>query len=118
MGYVALADQKRFSTGQRIITFQWPNATEHDNRYFLYYFMSDVFQEQVRENASGATAQGIKSSRLVNLSVLIPEVRKQKAIADRLDLAKVCAARLEVKAQEGVAVCETMRKAILKEAFE
>ena len=118
MGYVALADQKRFSTGQRIITFQWPNATEHDNRYFLYYFMSDVFQDQVRENASGATAQGIKSSRLVNLSVLIPEMRKQKVIADRLDLSKARAEKLEAKAREGVAVCETMRKVILKEAFE
>ena len=118
MGYVALADQKRFSTGQRIITFQWPNATEHDNRYFLYYFMSDVFQGQVRENASGATAQGIKSSRLVNLSVLIPGFQKQRQIADRLDSAKARAEKLEAKAREGMAVCETMRKAILKEAFE
>ena len=118
MGYVALADQKRFSTGQRIITFQWPNATEHNNRYFLYYFMSDVFQDQVRENASGATAQGIKSSRLVNLSVLIPECQKQSQVVARLDSAKARAEKLEAKAREGVAVCETMRKAILKEAFE
>ena len=118
MGYVALADQKRFSTGQRIITFQWPNATEHNNRYFLYYFMSDVFQDQVRENASGATAQGIKSSRLVNLSVLIPECQKQSQVVARLDSAKARADKLEAKAREGVAVCETMRKAILKEAFD
>ena len=117
MGYVALADQKRFSTGQRIITFQWPNATEHNNRYFLYYFMSDVFQDQVRENASGATAQGIKSSRLVNLSVLIPECQKQSQVVARLDSAKARADKLEAKAREGVVVCETMRKAILKEAF-
>ena len=117
MGYVALADQKRFSTGQRIITFQWPNATEHNNRYFLYYFMSDVFQDQVRENASGATAQGIKSSRLVNLSVLIPECQKQSQVVARLSTAKARAEKLEAKAREGVAVCETMRKAILKEAF-
>ncbi|MBQ2632703.1 MAG: restriction endonuclease subunit S [Kiritimatiellae bacterium] len=116
-GYVALADQKRFSTGQRIITFQWPNATEHNNRYFLYYFMSDVFQDQVRENASGATAQGIKSSRLVNLSVLIPECQKQSQVVARLSTAKARAEKLEAKAREGVAVCETMRKAILKEAF-
>lgn len=118
MGYVALADLKRFSTGQRIIAFQWPNATEHNNRYFLYYFMSDVFQDQVRENASGATAQGIKSSRLVNLSVLIPECQKQSQVVARLDSAKARAEKLEAKAREGVAVCETMRKAILKEAFE
>ena len=118
MGYVALADQKRFSTGQRIITFQWPNATEHNNRYFLYYFMSDVFQNQVRENASGATAQGIKSSRLVNLSVLIPECQKQSQVVARLDSAKARADKLEAKVREGVVVCETMRKAILKEAFE
>ena len=80
--------------------------------------MSDVFQNQVRENASGATAQGIKSSRLVNLSVLIPNCQKQRQIAERLDAAKTRAEKLEAKAREGVAVCETMRKAILKEAFE
>ena len=36
----------------------------------------------------------------------------------RLDGAKAKAEKLESKAREGVAVCETMRKAILKEAFE
>ena len=36
----------------------------------------------------------------------------------RLDFAKARAEKLEAKAREGMAVCETMHKAILKEAFE
>jgi hypothetical protein len=39
-------------------------------------------------------------------------------VVARLDSAKARAEKLEAKAREGVAVCETMRKAILKEAFE
>ena len=44
--------------------------------------------------------------------------QKQRQIAERLDFAKARSEKLEAKAREDVAICETMRKAILKEAFE
>lgn len=118
LGFVALADQDVFSTGQRIITFQWPDDSDHDNRYFVYYFMSDIFQEQLRENASGATAQGIKASRLVNLLVLIPSLTTQREIVAKLDAVWEKCAKLKSAAEEGLKTAALLRKAILKEAFE
>ena len=117
MGFVAIADQEVFSTGQRIITFQWPDQARHNNRYFLYYFMSDVFQTQLRENASGATAQGIKASRLVNLNVLIPPLPTQRKIVAKLDAVRERCEKLKRAAEEGAQTAALMRKAILKEAF-
>ena len=48
----------------------------------------------------------------------VPPLSAQREVVERLDAAKARAEKLEAKAREGVAVCETMRKAILKEAFE
>ena len=117
MGFVAIADLEVFSTGQRIITFQWPDQVRHNNAYFLYYFMSDVFQTQLRENASGATAQGIKASRLVNLNVLIPSIPTQREIVAKLDAVRGRCEKLKRAAEEGLQTAALMRKAILKEAF-
>lgn len=119
LGYVAIADKEVFSTGQRIITFQWPNDTEtHDNRYFLYYFMSDRFQSQIRANASGATAQGIKASRLVNLLVIVPPLSVQRAIVSRLDAARKRADGIAALARQAAEAAANLKKALLKEAFE
>lgn len=117
MGYAAIADQEVFSTGQRIITFQWPNSGNWNNRYYLFYFLSDIFQDQLRENASGATAQGIKASRLVNLSVAIPAADIQSAIVAKLDAAMEKGGKLKTAAEKGLETCAKLRKAILKEAF-
>ena len=48
----------------------------------------------------------------------LPSLLVQRQIVARLSAAKARAEKLEAKAREGVAVCETMCKAILKEAFE
>jgi hypothetical protein len=47
----------------------------------------------------------------------LPSLPIQRQIVTRLSTAKARAEKLEAKAREGVAICETMRKAILKEAF-
>lgn len=118
MGYVAVADLDVFSTGQRVITFQWPDESiPHENKYFLYYFLSDTFQIQLKENASGATAQGIKASRLVNLLVPMLSLKCQTAIVIRLDTAKARKDKLVAAARQGLETATLLRKAILKEAF-
>ena len=50
--------------------------------------------------------------------ICLPSVQIQDKVVSELDAIKARAEKLEAKAREGVAVCETMRKAILKEAFE
>ena len=119
LGFVALADKDEFSTGQRIITFQ----QKHDdsnwcNKYFLYCLMSDWFQKQLWRQATGATAKGIKSSRLIELPVLVISSQCQKAIAGRLDKIKSECEKLKAAAERGLRAAEDLRKAILAEAFE
>lgn len=65
-----------------------------------------------------AAQPGLSVKVLSEQEVLVPPLAAQREVVERLDSAKARAEKLEAKAREGVAVCETMRKAILKEAFE
>ena len=119
LGFVALADKEEFSTGQRVITFQWKDkGKQFCNKYFLYCLMSDWFQKSLWKQATGATAKGIKASRLVNLQVFVIPFSDQRLIAGRLDAARERCDKIKAEAEKGLKAAENLRKAILKEAFE
>ena len=84
---------------------------ECDNSY-LFYFVKNVaaslLDGEYRRHYSD----------LAESEFPVPPLFTQREVVERLDAAKARAEKLEAKAREGVAVCETMRKAILKEAFE
>lgn len=84
---------------------------ECDNSY-LFYFVKNVaatlLDGEYRRHYSD----------LAESEFPVPPLSAQREVVARLDAAKGRAEKLEAKAREGVAVCETMRKAILKEAFE
>ena len=86
-------------------------SSECDNS-FLFYFIKEtavsLLDGEYRRHYSD----------LANAEIPIPPLSVQREVVARLDSAKARAEKLEAKAREGVAVCETMRKAILKEAFE
>jgi type I restriction enzyme S subunit len=83
---------------------------------FLYYQLLGMKEEMVSQ-AQGGAQPNISQIKIKNLRVCLPPLSIQREVVARLDGAKAKAERLEAKAREGVAVCETMRKAILKEAF-
>ena len=119
LGLVALADKEEFSTGQRVITFQWKVKGEKAcNKYYLYCLLSDWFQGTLRRQATGATAKGIKASRLIDLHVLRVPFSVQEEIVAKLDAAKERCEKLKAAAMRGHAAAENLRKAILAEAFE
>ena len=119
LGFVALADKEEFSTGQRVITFQWKVKGEKAcNKYYLYCLLSDWFQGTLRRQATGATAKGIKASRLIDLHVLRVPFSVQEEIVAKLDAAKERCEKLKAAAMRGHAAAENLRKAILAEAFE
>ena len=119
LGFVALADKEEFSTGQRVITFQWKVKGEKAcNKYYLYCLLSDWFQGTLRRQATGATAKGIKASRLIDLHVLRVPFSVQEEIVAKLDAAKERCEKLKAAAMRGLAAAENLRKAILAEAFE
>ena len=74
--------------------------------------------QQLSFNQSGSSIPQLTVPMLKGVEIPLPSLPVQRQIVDRLSAAKARAEKMEAKAREGVAVCETMRKAILKEAFE
>ena len=87
-----------------------------DFRYVMMLLRDESFKSHC--TTSGTTVPHISHKDIETYEIPFPPERVQKEIVDRLFVAKTRAEKLEAKAREGVAVCEIMRKAILKEAFE
>ena len=83
-------------------------------RFVEFYFASIKIDDLV----TGAAQPKLTQNALNSIEIPFPPLADQREVVSRLDSAKARAEKLESKAREGVAVCETMRKAILKEAFE
>lgn len=83
-------------------------------RFVEFYFASIKIDDLV----TGAAQPKLTQNALNSIEIPFPPLADQREVVSRLDSAKARAEKLEAKAREGVAVCETMRKAILKEAFE
>ena len=120
LGFVAMADLDTFSTGQRVITFQqYSNRTDEiENRFYYFYFQSRFFQDEVRRLATGATAQGIKASRLKEINVPLPPLAEQRSCVSVLDRMMEGTLGLQSNYTRLIADCAEMRQAVLKEAFE
>jgi type I restriction enzyme S subunit len=120
MGFVAIADLDVFSTGQRVITFQQFENSKLNllNRYYFYHFQASGFQGEIKKRATGATAQGIKASRLREIQVPILPIAEQREIVKRLDVLSGKSKLLEQNYTRQIADCAEMRQAVLREAFE
>ena len=87
---------------------------ELDTQRFVEYFFASI---SVAEYVTGAAQPKLTQSALNDITLPFPVLSIQKRVVSRLSAAKTRAEKLEAKAKEGAAVCETLRKAILKEAF-
>ena len=83
-----------------------------DVRYLLYVF------KRLPIGYAGSSIPQLTVPMIKDMEIPVPPLSNQREVVERLDSAKARTEKLEAKAREGVAVCETMRKAILKEAFE
>jgi len=88
------------------------------SRDFLWLFLTSATKAVNDAAGAGSCFSSLSRSQLSGLEIPLPPLSVQREVVSRLDSAKARAEKLEAKAREGVAVCETMRKAILKEAFE
>ena len=88
-----------------------------DKLFFLYFF--ETILNAVNDSSNGSAMKNIPPFKIFKaFEIPLPPLAAQREVVSRLDAAKARAEKLETKAREGVAVCEAMRKAILKEAFE
>ena len=87
-------------------------------RYLWYAVNSPQAREQYNAGLRGSGVPNLHLMEIRKVHICLPSVQIQDKVVSELDAIKARAEKLEAKAREGVAVCETMRKAILKEAFE
>ena len=93
-------------------------ASRLDSKFLAYVLQSPESKRYFDLVATGAAQKTIGLGSIRAMSIPFPSMSAQRQIVDRLSAAKARTEKLEAKAREGVAVCETMRKAILKEAFQ
>jgi type I restriction enzyme S subunit len=83
LGEVAQLDGSKVALAQRIIALRGrPNTL--DNLFLKYSLQSSYVQEQLRARASGTTVLGIKQSELRRVTLMLPPISEQRAIADIL----------------------------------
>ena len=89
-----------------------------DSRYLLFAFLNLSQSGYFAERFTGTTIKHLTGQVLREVLIPLPPLPAQREVVARLEGAKAKTEKLEAKAREGVAICETMRKAILKEAFD
>lgn len=104
----------KFGLAQRIITIQ---PLILNSKYLLDCILSIVVQKQLKEKSSGVTATGIKSSKLITVSLPLPPLAEQQAIVAQVEqlLGQVSALETENKQQQ--AEVGRLMQAVLREAF-
>lgn len=102
--------------GQRTVLLRLRKGCFSD--YIAYSVLQPESQKILIQRSTGSTVAHVNVCDIKTFPIHVPPLSVQREVVARLDAAKARAEKLEAKAREGVAVCETMRKAILKEAFE
>jgi type I restriction enzyme, S subunit len=116
LGNVAQLDtNEKIALAQRIITicpYQPLNKT-----FLKYCLMSPQMQALIKNNATGTTVSGIKSSRLKEIEIPLAPLNEQKRIAEKVErlLNKIDEAKKLIK--EAKETFELRRAAILDKAF-
>jgi type I restriction enzyme S subunit len=83
LGNVALIpDSKKYILSQRTILLQCDKIASP--QFIFQIFLSDGFQKYIYDRATGSTAQGIKRQVFETLSIPLPPLPEQEAIAEAL----------------------------------
>lgn len=116
LGNACLLESKaKFALAQRIITIQ---PIILNNKYLLNLMLSKAFQKQLVKKQSGATAKGIKSSRLIEVVIPLPPLDEQQQIVAKLEELMSFCDNLEQNVKESQSYNEMLLQQVLKEALQ
>jgi type I restriction enzyme S subunit len=105
LGEVAQLDGRKVALAQRVITLRGkPDIL--DNTFLKFLLQSNPVQEELRSRGTGTTVVGIRQSELRKVSLTLPPLAEQKAIAavlgaldDKIELNRRMNATLEAMAR-------------------
>jgi len=105
LGEVAQLDGRRVALAQRVITLRGKPGLV-DNTFLKFLLLSNPVQEELRSRGTGTTVVGIRQSELRKVSLTLPPLAEQKAIAavlgaldDKIELNRRMNATLEAMAR-------------------
>ncbi len=112
LGEVGQLDNRKLSVGQRLITLRGKDGLL-DNTYLKFLMMSDFVQNQLVARATGTTVIGIKQRELRKISLVIPPIPEQHAIAGILGALDD---KIEINRRMNVTL-ESMARAVFRQWF-
>jgi type I restriction enzyme S subunit len=115
LGKVAQIESSRVALAQRIILFKTRDEYLND-RYLSYYLRGRSAQADLHSRATGSTAEGIKASRLREISVVVPPLDEQKKIGADLDNRTNQLDALMNRVQNGISRLKEYRTALISAA--
>ncbi|MGC1377836.1 MAG: restriction endonuclease subunit S [Anaerolineales bacterium] len=80
LGEVGQLDGRKLSVGQRLITLRGKDGLL-DNTFLKFLLMSEFVQNQIQARGTGTTVIGIKQKELRKISLPLPPIDEQRAIA-------------------------------------
>lgn len=83
LGCVARLDREDVAIAQRLLILQG-KTNILNNEYLLYFLQSHIGQHKLNERATGTTVIGIKQKEFRKISINLPSLPEQKAIAKTL----------------------------------
>jgi len=83
LGNICFVPNHTFALAQRAICLHLTSRVNPD--YLFFYLMSPEFQTKLINLSTGTTAKGIKASKLKQIQIPIPEIKKQIQIAEQIN---------------------------------
>jgi len=102
----------KFCVGQRIVTMQ-PHADILIPEYLERTLLSDDFQEKIWQQATGSTVKGIRSKRLIELTIPVPPLDIQKKYADFVALTD----KSKLAVQQSIDTLQTLKDKLMQDYF-
>ena len=102
----------KFCVGQRIVTIQ-PHDDKLISEYLERVLLSNDFQNKVWRQATGSTVKGIRSKRLIELTIPVPPLDIQKQFADFVAFTD----KSKLAVQQSIETLQTLKAKLMQDYF-
>ena len=112
LGNVAQIDNENIALAQRVIKYR-PKDERLNSSYLKYILLGSEFQIRLEKEATGATAKGIKGSKLHRMHIPLPPLSEQQCIVSILDTFEASISNLEAQLKQREKQYEYYRNKLL-----